>query len=226
MAKAGCTTALVIMTTLSISSCTSGSHPSTAERVTSPPSPTQRITQPSDVVASATELGPGWRQRTVPGGDQVAGQITLDLCGGGYASEGARAARLQIALKRGRALISEEVVRYQPGGAQRAYAELKNRVAHCPDRPVAMPEAGAPRVRWVITPLPPENGWSADVVAVRATGTAQGKSHTGVLIYQFAGDWLAATYSANASRQSVLAAKRVATLEASKLRQAAQGVTV
>lgn len=150
----------------------------------------------------------------------MSGQTTLDLCGGGYASESMRVARLQIALKNGPVVLSNEVVRYGPGGAHLAYAELKHRVGHCPSTPVSMPEAGAPKVRWRLTALPVSSTWTPTTVAVRATTFYRGKTGTALEIFQFSGDWLSAVYSQGASPASVAAVERATKLAAQKLRAA------
>ena len=63
-------------------------------------------------------MGDGWTSQTIPGGDQVQGQVTLDLCGTHFPSESLRIARHQITLTSpggsGSAeTISNEVVIYQ-----------------------------------------------------------------------------------------------------------------
>lgn len=213
-----------LLTALCVSAALAGCS---GESASAPPQPATSTTSPAAAVAPATlavtasDLGSGWQQRTIPGGDQVSGEVTLDLCGGGYASEGFRVARLQLALKNGPAVISNEVVKYRSGGAHLAYEEIKHRVAHCPSTPVTMPEAGAPKVLWHLTTLPASPTWTPTTVAVRATVTFRGKSRTTLGVYQFAGDWLSAVYTEDASKASA-EALRLATKEAAqKLRSAA-----
>lgn len=68
-----------------------------------------------------------------PGGDKVAGEVTLDLCGYAFRTEAVRLARLQVVYaRRGTALISNEVVAYKPGGAMSAMRELRAAIAQCP----------------------------------------------------------------------------------------------
>jgi hypothetical protein len=155
--------------------------------------------------------------KVVHGGTTVAGQVTLDLCGGGYASEQLRTARRQTALKKGRIVLSNEVVRYRDDGAAQAYSELKARAAHCPSHPVVMPEAGSPRVKFTIQPLRSIYGLVKDTVAVRITAAADGRVEHGVGVYQFAGTWLAAVYSFQADAATLRAVTQVAEIEAARL---------
>ncbi|HEY1775505.1 MAG TPA: hypothetical protein VGG41_05030, partial [Solirubrobacteraceae bacterium] len=50
---------------------------------------------PAAIVLKASQVGAGYRSEAIPGGRQVAGQVTLDLCYDTYASEKLRTARLQ-----------------------------------------------------------------------------------------------------------------------------------
>lgn len=179
------------------------------------------MVQPVQVAVTVAELGSGWQERLLPGGDQVQGQVTLDLCGGDYPSEALRDARHQIAMKRGQLQLSNEVVRYRSGGAEQAYGELKRRLSTCPKTPVTMPEAGGIRARWTLTRLANDPSWLPETLAVRGTVAAQGHTSTSVGIYEFDGDWLAAVYTQDASTASTQMARRVATIEARKLRAAA-----
>ena len=204
-----------------LAACSGGSGRTTT---TNTPSPTRStpaaVEQPAQVAVSASELGAGWQQRLIPGGSQVQGEVTLDLCGGDYRSEALRTARHQIAFRLGRLQLSNEVVRYAPGGAQLAYAELKKRLSTCPKTPVTMPEAGGIRARWMLARLPNDPSWPRDTVAVRGTVTAQGHTSTSIGIYEFDGQWLAAVYTQDATSASLRVAERMATIEATKLRAA------
>ena len=210
---------LALSVSASVASCSGGSTSQLPTTVSPTPS-SSAAAVPGSLAVTASDLGSGWQQRAIPGGTQVSGEVTLDLCGGGYASEAMRVARLQIALKNGPAVISNEVVRYRASGAHLAYEELKQRVAHCPSAPVTMPEAGAPKVRWHLTALPVRPTWVPTTVAVRATTSFRGKSRTSLEIFQFAGDWLSAVYSEDDSQTSVAAVQRATTLAAQKLRAA------
>lgn len=199
------------------------SAPTVPLAAVTPPAVESPGADPASVAVTASDLGPGWLEKVIPGGDQVAGQVTLDLCGGGYASEGMRIARLQVVFKRGPTVLSNEVVEYAPGGAQLAYQELRRRVSSCPKTPVAMPEQGAPSVLFRLVSLPRHRSWATMSVAVRATETADGRSGTGIGIYQFVGNWMSTVYSQGVSPASRAAVERAAAIAARKLKDLASG---
>jgi hypothetical protein len=93
-------------------------------------SPAQTV---AHVVLAPSQVAPDVTLKQLPGGNQVAGQVTLDLCGFTFRTEALRLARLQVAYARGGTpLISNEVVAYKPGGAAAALRELGTAIAHCP----------------------------------------------------------------------------------------------
>lgn len=192
----------------------------TSANVTPTTAATPNLTaQPVGVTAA--DLGTGWQERVISGGDQVVGEVTLDVCGGGYASEALRVARLQVALKNGPTVISSEAVEYASGGAQEAYSELRRRVSNCPKTPVAMPEQGTPPLRFRFARLPVRRSWAARTIAIRITVTARGRSYTSLAIFQFAGNWLSAVYAGDTRSSSRSAVLRAAGIAASKLRSQA-----
>jgi hypothetical protein len=78
----------------------------------------------------------------IPGGGQVSGEATLDLCNGTFPSESLRTARLQVAAldAQGNASLSTEAVLYSnPDATVQAFAELKATAAKCPASPVVSP---------------------------------------------------------------------------------------
>ena len=82
----------------------------------------------------------------LPGGDQVEGQPTLDLCNGTFPSESLRVARLQdVALDAsGAVVLSTEAVLYRNAAAtKQAFQELRRIAASCPKGPVASPVNGS-----------------------------------------------------------------------------------
>jgi len=107
------------------------------------------------IVLSPAQVGAGYRMSVIPGGTVVEGQVTLDLCSASFPSERLRVARLQVSFARpGVALrVSNEVVRYQPGGAQQALREVTHAADHCPRGPVQSPIAGAPLVTYRLTKI-------------------------------------------------------------------------
>jgi hypothetical protein len=102
----------------------------------STPSSTPKVAKAAEVASTGalrsivlrpSQLGSGFRERLLPYGNRVRGQVTLDLCGQTFASESLRRQRLQFvyAAPSSKTEVSNEVVRYAPGGAAQAYAELK-----------------------------------------------------------------------------------------------------
>jgi len=102
---------------------------------------TRLIVQQGDV-ASAFNV------QLLPGGDQVRGQTTLDLCNGRFATEADRAARLQDVVDdaQGNSIVSTEAVLYRSvADSVRAFDELRKVAASCPHSPVTSP-VGEPTV--------------------------------------------------------------------------------
>ncbi|MBW8825687.1 MAG: hypothetical protein JF603_04960 [Acidobacteria bacterium] len=93
--------------------------------------------------------------RLLPGGNQVAGQKTLDLCDGTYQSEARRRARLQlVALADGTVeTVSTEAVLYDAAAATaQAFAEIRREAARCPATTLRFadpPDSTWPRVAGV-----------------------------------------------------------------------------
>jgi hypothetical protein len=93
-------------------------------------SPAQTVAR---IVLTAPQVAPDVTVKQLPGGNQVAGQVTLDLCGYPFRTEALRLARLQVAYTRGGTpLVANEVVAYKRGGAASALRELRTAIAHCP----------------------------------------------------------------------------------------------
>jgi hypothetical protein len=117
------------------------------------------VTQ-ADVDASVT-VGPR------PAGTSVAGEPTLDLCNGKYASEALRTARLQVdALdSQGGTVLSTEAVLYSaPAATAQAFSELQATATACPDAPVVSPVGESTRTTHFNAA--PDGGW-AQVAAVQ-----------------------------------------------------------
>lgn len=67
------------------------------------------------------------------GGTKLKGEATLDECRGTFPSESARQARLQVDYWDVSVYVaSNEVVQYTGNGARRAYSEIRQATAHCP----------------------------------------------------------------------------------------------
>ncbi|MDQ1394190.1 MAG: hypothetical protein QOF30_3167, partial [Acidimicrobiaceae bacterium] len=76
------------------------------------------------------------------GGDQVAGEPTLDLCNGTFPSESLRTARLQVGAFDAQAtvVLSTEAVLYaNPAATEQAFSELTSVASNCPSTPVTSP---------------------------------------------------------------------------------------
>lgn len=84
----------------------------------------------------------------MPGGDQVAGQVTLDNCGFDFTTEAHRVARRQYVLKdpaEGNTGLSNELVAYDtPAHAAMAVAQWHTAAATCPHTAVRSTVAGEP----------------------------------------------------------------------------------
>lgn len=136
---------------------------------TSPPS--TAAPGPADPASSALaglvlrqpDVGTALIVSTIPGGNQVAGETTLDLCAATFASESLRTARLQVAgtNQQGDTPLSTEAVLYSsPNGTAQAFSELRAAAAHCSPAPVRMPNGdtetthinAAPDGNWPATP--------------------------------------------------------------------------
>ena len=104
----------------------------------------------------AAQIGSGTITREIPNGRDVAGQVTLDLCGFKFRSESRRVARVQLSYIRntgGGPFLSNEVVAYKPGGAAKAMRELRRAVATCPKGFVRSPIPGAGLIKNRFDPI-------------------------------------------------------------------------
>jgi hypothetical protein len=163
------------------------------------------------LVLSPKQIGSGYRMQTIPQGNVVRGQVTLDLCGFQYLSERLRLARLQNAyLHAGGVDVSNEVVRYKPGGARQALAEIQYAAAHCPRGPVSGPVRGVGPTTYRLTRVTDPRLLPGHVALIaHMTGTA-GKRHFDVralAVYQVRGDFFSGVYTDGTS--SVTAQRRV-----------------
>jgi len=142
----------------------------------------------------------------------VKGTVTLDICGrSGYFSEALRAARIQVNyIKQGVDYVkhpgtlglSNEVVRYQPGGAKEAMQEVLRHAVTCPHRPIDTGEAGLPKLLLAISRIHDIKllpGYVA--LKIRTTGNVRGTrvDQTSYAIYQRVGNFLSGVYSFGAN---------------------------
>jgi hypothetical protein len=154
----------------------------------------------SKLVLSAKQVGGSYvlLQRTDGHG---LGQRTLDLCGTtNYPSEKLRADRLQVEYLRryGRLGLSNEVVRYKPGGAAQAMREVISHATTCPHTAIDPGEQNLPPLKFTITRLKDSHllkGYLA--VRVQATGVVNGKKvdQVSYAVYQQLGNVISGVYS-------------------------------
>ena len=103
----------------------------------------------------------------IPRGDQVAGEVTLDLCNATFPSEAQRTARLQVAAvdAQGSTPLSTEAVLYgTPNGSAKGFTELKAAAASCPSTPKAGPNGAT--VTTHLNPAP-DASWPATATVER-----------------------------------------------------------
>jgi len=154
------------------------------------------------VILRPAQVGKGYQLVARSDGFGVKAAPTLDLCGRkGYASEKLRVDRLQVNyLKQKTQLgLSNEVVRYKPGGAKQALREVGLHALSCPHTPVVTGEKGVGPLRFTITPVKDKKLLAGYVaVRVRAVGKLTDGTHvdeTSYAVYQRLGDVLSGVYS-------------------------------
>ena len=155
------------------------------------------------VVLKASQVGAGYKLTVIPGGTLVQGEATLDFCQLTYPSEALRNARLQVVYTgKGKTLTaSNEVVTYQPGGAQQALREAAAGEARCPNGPVTknLPAGVTRFVRKTTLIKDPHLPAGSVAFTETDTGIQKGKpfTSTSVAIYQVRGNVLSGVYTAS-----------------------------
>ena len=142
--------------------------------------PVQRIadslTDPSDAellaAVSLTEqdAAEGSTLQPYEGGDEVFGQVSLDLCYGDYPSEELRSGRKQVAIsdQEGVTWVSSEAILYPtPEDAEQAMGELEAARADCPDGPVDSVNGDRDPLAWEFTE-DPDDAWPDEPGVTRA----------------------------------------------------------
>ena len=147
----------------------------------------------------------GYSVTLLPGGNMVAGQVTLDLCNGTYASEALRTARRQVDLtdQTSKLWLSTEAVLYgSSSDTAQAFTELKARAANCPPGFLQPPpgEAGLPATKTVFNPAP-DGSWPATSGVERlaydfTTTDQQGNTDNSIAVYLRRGRALLGVYFA------------------------------
>jgi hypothetical protein len=153
------------------------------------------------VVLRPAQVGPGYALKVFKGGDEVKGQVTLDLCGFRFPSESRRTGRFQVAyVRRGSDLAaSNEVVSYRVGGAALAMREVEAAVRSCPPYEVGSTVRGVPPLRYQFTRLSTAGkGFLPGAIALQmtASGTVNGKklTETSFGVYQMRSNILSGIY--------------------------------
>jgi hypothetical protein len=142
----------------------------------------------------------------IPGGNLVAGQVTLDLCNGTYPSESLRTAREQVdvADQTGQTQFSTEAVLYHnTASTAQAFSELRARAASCPQQFLPPPpgEGGLPATKTTFNARPDTN-WpttpTVDRLAYDFTSAdQQGNTSHSMAVYLRRGRVLMGLYFSN-----------------------------
>ena len=164
LAAAGCTnggakTSIGAAPAVTATDSASPSASATLPSIVTTPSiavpPVQQIL--AGLVVKQADVPAGLTVDTIPQGDQVAGQVSLDLCGANFPSEDLRVARLQVAVSNasGDGILSTEAVAYRdPAAASQALAELQAAKVHCPSTYVPSGVTGQPPILFKFGPTP------------------------------------------------------------------------
>jgi hypothetical protein len=200
--------ALVSLAVLGTAGCGSDDDAASVGSVqpTLPPSPSVLVHR---VLLHPADFPPRTKVQLYDGGDQVAGQVTLDFCGFDFTSEANRVARRQVGIrfpKAGKVSYSNEVVAYDSDAhAAAALQELRSSVATCPPyRFMGSTVAGVPAIRTVAHQVTDKNLRVADNTVVTAELTARGsrRSIRTTMFFQRQGTVLSAVYFATPGKPS------------------------
>jgi hypothetical protein len=142
--------------------------PATSPPSTAPPGPADPASSAlTGLVLHQSDVGTALVVAPIPGGNLVAGEPTLDLCGATFASESLRTARLQVAgtNPQGDTPLSTEAVLYStPNGTTQAFSELRAAAAHCSPAPVRTPNGDTETTH---INAAPDGGWPATATVDR-----------------------------------------------------------
>jgi hypothetical protein len=199
---------LVSLAVLGTAGC--GSKDDTASvgavQLTPPPSPSVLVHR---VTLRPADFPPKTKVKLFSGGDQVAGQVTLDFCGFDFTSEANRVARRQVVIMlphAGKVAYSNEVVAYDNDAhAAAALEEVRSSVTTCPPhRFMNSTVAGQPDQRTVARLRTGPNLRVADNTVVTAEIAPRG-SHRSIrltMFFQRQGTVLSAVYMATPGKPS------------------------
>lgn len=166
--------------------------------------PTEEVHQ---VALTRSDLPDGYSEDRQQAGDEVDGQVTLDLCGADFASEDLRIARHQVsfALGNGRDFVGNEVVEYAEGEARQALDELRAAARSCPSGYTSSHVRGMHDLKTVITEIAPRPGWQPGTYALKVRITERGGSSTDYLmVLQPHGDVVSMLYLSGAKAAALL----------------------
>ena len=157
--------ALIVLTTTSGGGGTTAAPPTSVPGALSPGKAPAASADPDQsvlrgLVVQQEDVGATQSVVLIPGGNLVAGQVTLDLCNGSFPSESTRTARLQVIEgdAQGNGALSTEAVLYQSSKATaKAFDELKQAAAKCPSSLVPGVN-GDPAARTTFR-SPPDGSW-------------------------------------------------------------------
>jgi hypothetical protein len=154
----------------------------------------------SNVLLRPAQIARGYTLRQRPDGRGVVGFVTLDLCGAAFPSEQERTDRIQVNyIGRGASVkLSNEVVTYRPGGAEKALSEVDVAASHCPPGPVSSTIQGVSSVTYRLRRLVDKRllpGYVALLVDISATVNGRPYRRTTVAVYQARGNVLSGVYT-------------------------------
>ena len=159
------------------------------------------------------ELQSGFTVGLITGGDQVEGQITLDLCSAKFPSESLRRSRLQVAAAdqagNGLGLSTEAVLYKDEASTAQGFQELRSARDKCTDKPVQSETEGVPPLTYHFESAP-DAAWT-DVpgvtrLAFQFTLTDdQGNTERAVTVFLRRGRLLVGIYAFGDAVDAVLA---------------------
>lgn len=190
----------------------SASAPSTTTRPTTSTSGSSAGRSLASLSDAASDLGAGEHEGLMEDGDDAVGSVTLDWCGFDFTTEAHREARRQVVIGNSSTdyVASIEVVRYRPGYAAKALAEMRKAVTTCPPtKPEASRVAGEPTATYVSRSLPDRVLRSVVPAHLAVTATATPTDGSGALhrtfVFQQRGDVLIGVYADAPARAVALA---------------------
>jgi hypothetical protein len=159
------------------------------------------------------ELQPGFTVAPITGGDQVEGQVTLDLCAATFPSEDLRRSRLQVSAVdqsgTGLGLGTEAVLYKDEAATAQGFRELRSARDKCPDKFVQSGQEGVPPLKYRFERAP-DTSWtdvpSVTRLAFQFTLTdQQGETAHALIVFLRRGRLLVGVYAFGEAVDLVLA---------------------